>query len=570
MGDRSGGTDSVRQQLGATQLLRSVPPEVLAELAGEVEPQSVRSGQLLCDEGAEGTSAYLVVSGRFQAESRGRIIGEIGRGELIGEMSLLTGEPRTATVTAMRDSETLVLGADMFSTLLSRHPDCYQAVSRQLVERLQRVLTTSIDVHRATVLTVIHDGSSAGRDAVELFVAQLGTGAVLIGDEDGPDIVHLEMSHEIVVIMVEPGDDERRRWALGQCDRALLVVDAETRPHDARSLAREGRIELVLVHPPSTSCPLGTERWLDVLEPVAHHHVRQGSVGDLRRVARSLRNEETVLVLSGGGARGLAHAGLWRAMQEHEVGVDGIVGVSAGAVAGAVIAMGHGHLEGGRLAKKLFSDGGSPIDLTIPTIALASGARMNERLKELCGPTRRLEDLWLPTSFVSANLTTNDVHVHHKGLLWRALRASTAIPGVFPPVAEPAGLLVDGGVVANLPVDLARRIHPGATIVASDVSRKMELLPDEFPTEAEMSGWKAVRSRVRSHHRPPGMVRILAQVTALGGAGSTQSRGDLHLEFDLDDFGVFDFKRAQAIIEAGYHQSRTQVEAFARELAVVA
>ena len=66
-------------------------------------------------------------------------------------------------------------------------------------------------------------------------------------------------------------------------------------------------------------------------------------------------------------------------------------------------------------------------------------------------------------SVVSTNLTTSDANVHRTGSLWRALRASTAIPGVFPPAVEPEGVLVDGGVVDNVPIALARRLHPGAT-----------------------------------------------------------------------------------------------------------
>jgi hypothetical protein len=65
------------------------------------------------------------------------------------------------------------------------------------------------------------------------------------------------------------------------------------------------------------------------------------------------------------------------------------------------------------------------------------------------------------------------------------------------------------------------------------------------------------------------MVRILAQVTALGGAGSTPARGDLHFELDLDEFGIFDFRKASAIIEAGYEQSLDVTAAFVRHGATV-
>lgn len=558
-----GTTESTREQLANSQLLRGIPSDALLALSERVEHKDLKSGDVLCEVGAEGDSAYLVISGRFAAEAGGRVVGEIGRGELVGEISLLTGEPRSATVRALRDSEVLVVSSDLFNEVLARFPECYKVVSRQLVERLQRVLTTTLATDRATVITMIHDGRPVSREAVERFGGLLGDGATIVRDRSD-DLASLEMANDVVVIAPEPGDEALRVWALGQCDRALLVVDAESRPLDVRGLVTGGRVELVLVHPPSTTCPSGTTRWLEALNPVGHHHIRQGSSADLERVARRLQSRESVLVLSGGGARGLAHAGLHRALEEHDIAIDAVAGVSAGAIAASIVAMGTNPVTGGQLANQLFAEGGSPIDLTIPTIALASGVRINERLKELCGETRTLEDLWIPISIVSTNLTTSDVHVHQKGLLWRAIRASTAIPGVFPPVADPAGLLVDGGVVANLPVDIVRRLHPGATVIASDVGKKMELLPEDFPEAAEISGWRAVRSRVRSDNKLPGMVRILAQLTALGGAGSAQSRGDLHIEFDLDNYGMFDFKKGSEIVEAGYQQSLVEVAEFAR------
>ena len=496
MTDESAGVAITRDQLRATRLLHAVPDAALAELAQEVVRRQIPSGHELCVEGEEGSSAFLVVQGRFEARAADRRIGEISRGELVGEVSLLTGEPRTATVTALRNSEVLELEPDVFNRVLARHPECYRAVSRQLVERLQRVLTTPNQARKATVITLLHDGSAVGRETVTAVADQLGEGVVVVCDDD-QDVAHLEATHDIVVLAPDPGDAPCRRWALGQCDRALLAADATAQPHQLRPLTTDGPVELLLVHPPSTTCPLGTNRWLDVLDLAGHHHVRHGLASDVARVVRHLQREENVLVLSGGGARGLAHAGLWRALHEHDVPIDAIAGVSAGAVAGAVMALGYDHEDGGAVANRLFTEGGGPVDLTIPTIAIASGARMNERLKELCGETRTLEDLWLPLSVVSANLTTSDVHVHTAGSLWRTLRASTAIPGVFPPVAEPFGLLVDGGLVNNLPVELARTRHPGASVIASDVGRKIGLMPDGYPVEAEVGGWAAVRSRLR-------------------------------------------------------------------------
>ncbi|MFT7598500.1 MAG: hypothetical protein ACI8TP_001421 [Acidimicrobiales bacterium] len=68
-----------------------------------------------------------------------------------------------------------------------------------------------------------------------------------------------------------------------------------------------------------------------------------------------------------------------------------------------------------------------------------------------------------------------------------------------------------------------------------------------------------MRSRVGKKNKIPGMVRILAQLTAMGGAGREEARGDLHIEFELDDFGMFDFKKANQIIRSGHAQALTEI-----------
>ncbi len=552
--------------LRRTRLLAGLPAPALADLENRVALAPVPAGAVLCRQGDAGDAAYLVVTGRFRVEREGSIIGEIGRGELVGEMALLTGEPRTGTVTAMRESTVLVLEADVFADVLANHEGCYRSVSEQLVGRLQAVLTaTTTKANRASIVALLSDGRSASGEAAHQIAAHLGGGVAVVENQPA-DLAPLEANHRIVVLVPDPADSPFQRWALRNSDRAALVVDASSPP--AGGLGREvvlgdrtGRLpELVLVHPASTGCPAGTRTWLDVYGSPAHHHVRRGLAGDAARVARRLTGRERVLVLSGGGARGLAHAGLWRALADHELGVDAVVGTSAGAVAAAVFGLGHDHEAAGRLAMDLFASGRHPIDLTVPTTSLAAGDRLASRLRELCGHQRTFEDLWLELTIVSSNLTTSGVHIHRSGSLHRALQASTAIPGVFPPVVEPDGVLVDGGVVANLPLDVARRLHPGAVLIASDAGKRLGLSPEDFPPgQASSEGWRQLRSRLRRRRGAPGMIRVLSQLTALGGAGTTAEPADLHIDFDLSGFGLFDFRKGRHIIDAGYEQASAEL-----------
>ncbi len=564
-GDTTNTIGAIAKQLAATELLAELPTAAIDELATRVTTRLLPSGSTLCHQGQDGERAYLVVTGRLQADADGRVVGEIGKGELVGEVSLLTGKQRSATVVAVRDTTVVVLEADVFADVLRRHEHCYRSVSRQLVHRLQRTLSATATRGRAAVITLLSDGSPVGEMAVTGLIDRLGSDVAVVRTTDA-DLTGLEETRAMVVLAPSPADLDACRWALRQCDRALQVVDAGRRPGEVAlvddSRRPSGRNpELVLVHPATTSCPSGTRRWLDALNPADHHHVRQGDDDDLDRVVRRISGRERVLVLSGGGARGLAHAGLWQALCDRQIGIDAVVGTSSGAVAAAIIAMGHDAEAGTKLAMRLFAEGKSPVDLTVPTVSLASGARLTGRLRELCGESRTIEDLWMPLSVVSANLTTTDALVHRSGSLWRALRASTAIPGVFPPAVEPEGVLVDGGVVDNLPIGLARRLHPGATVIAGDVGRKMELSPGDFAPATDTRGWRNVRSRIRRRRTAPGMIRILAQVTALGGAAAAQAPADLHIEFDLSRYGMFDFRKGREIGAAAHRQAAEEIDA---------
>lgn len=102
----------------------------------------------------------------------------------------------------------------------------------------------------------------------------------------------------------------------------------------------------------------------------------------------------------------------------------------------------------------------------MPLVSIVSGRKVARLLRETYGELE-IEDLPLPFFCVSANLTRGEAHVHREGLLWQAVRASVAIPGLLPPVFRAGQVFVDGGVVNNLPVDLMRLTHRGEVIAVN-------------------------------------------------------------------------------------------------------
>lgn len=207
-----------------------------------------------------------------------------------------------------------------------------------------------------------------------------------------------------------------------------------------------------------------------------------------------------VLALSGGGMKGLAHIGVLDVIRRAGIPVAGIVGTSMGSIIGGLAACGYtpGEIEsiiheidmgsllrdnaqpslapkgeegvaGGQPVLKLEFDGNGKLSGPLGGI---SGIRIFNKLSNLTSNTGTGDFLELPIPFaaVATDLETGAMVVMKQGSLAGAMRASMAIPGIFDPWTYEGRLLVDGGLVANVPVSAARALFPGYPVVAVDVS----------------------------------------------------------------------------------------------------
>jgi NTE family protein/lysophospholipid hydrolase len=377
-----------------------------------------------------------------------------------------------------------------------------------------------------------------------------------------------ERDHDQVVYATDLEPTQWTQTCLRQADRIVFVGlrSGDTRPNEIEDLINRSdqivaRRELVLISSSAGSIN-GTEAWLAPRDVSEHHHVVQGSIADIRRLSRVIRGEACGLVLSGGGPRGLAHLGAMRALEEAGVPFDYIGGTSIGAVMGALAALGLNDRERMRQSARLTSRRGF-LDVTLPVVALASGRRVNESLGIAFGD-KRIEDLARPYFCVSADLVSAREVVHQRGELWRAVRASLSLPGVFPPVASDGALLVDGAALNNLPVDEMRERIPLGTVVAVDLFPGIAAYTSDT-SELTVSGWRELGRRLRtpSHARAgraPGIVDVLSRSNALSGVRWRQStvsshRIDLHLQPPLPTVGALDFKAALPFVEIGYQHT---------------
>lgn len=582
--------------LGDLQLFASLSDDAVGVLADAVESTHIKGGETLMSEGDVADALYVVVSGRLRAfvntDDGEQAVGDISAGEVVGEMALLSEKPRSATVRAVRDCHLLRLSGDDFIAAVHRDPTTLIETAKVVVARLERSIHGHVDPPTPRAIAVLPAGDTADHHRVASLLADaLGERTAFvdrnardlhIGDGEVSDVelsAWLNERESDSEIVVYASDIETSPWTdrcIRQADRILLVAAADgptslnsiERQLQTMSSATTARVDLVLLHPESSANPSGTSRWLRDRRTSRHHHVKGDDVSAL---VRNLTGKEIALVLSGGGARGMAHIGVIRALTEAGVTIDLIGGTSFGSLVAAWHAIGMEWRGIRDAAHKYLVAKGQPIDVTIPLAALTSSKKVSDRIHETLGDTE-IEDLWQPMYAVSANLTKGEVEIHRRGTLWRAVRASIAIPGVFAPVKSATGdVLVDGGIMDNLPIATMRGIQDGGPLLAVDLKATVSMPTDDLPTHGHLPGLRLLWRRIHpfaDNLKAPSIADILLRTTETGSnlnARTQMPLADYVLNPDVADFGLLQWTGLDSLIEIGYRHANERLQAWADE-----
>ena len=579
--------------LAATELFGSLDAAALEEFATRVEHVPVIGGATLMREGESADCLYVVASGRLAVSVRGadgvdRAVAEIARGETVGEMALISGSPRSATVRALRDSILLRFSKASFDLLLERHPRISMQLARLIVLRLEQSSHAVRDAPSAPATITV---APAGRNAPTALVARLlleqfdhhgptlhltsGRLERALGAAVGDDetvvawLDQREAEHEFVVYQCDPEPTAWTLRCLRQADRIVLAARAaetaelseiEARLFDGDPQHPRAATELVLVHASGTRMPERAELWRTARPVVAHHHIREGHVADAERLGRLVLGKGIGVVLSGGAARGFAHLGVLRALEECNVPIDAIGGTSMGAILGGLVACGYSHDERMDRARTGFHENPPNKDYTLPIVAINHGGRSNTMFRGMYGGAS-IENLWTPYFSASANLTRAELRVSREGPLWKWVRASCSAPGLAPPVFDGGELFADGGILDNLPVGVMRRSHGIGVVIASDVGAVTDTRR-ELPLWDGVSGWAVLWQRMRGRKQRGGTsgVPTLAEILMLTSTISSVPAGlearrlaNLYLTPPSAGVRLTEWKAIDRLAEQGYH-----------------
>ena len=606
-------------------LFGELDDKMLRDLEDKMTWRSLRRGELLCYQSEPSDSFYIIISGRMQvlikdAQGRSQNVSELSQGESVGEMGMVTGEPRSATIIASRDTELLEFSREEFDDFTKRYPEMMRRMTRMLINRLQRanrqsrVTTLSSNI----LLAPASDRVELGEFARQLYEAlhgmegdetsglgscllltseevdrQLGLPGISQAGERRPDDLRLrswlseqERKYAVILLQADPTVTNWTSRCIRNVDEIMYVADATSEP-TMTAVVREIQLQeakhaerrhaLVLLHG-DVERPQGTIGWLDKLDLSRHllkkggrgrhFHIRRQKVSDYQRLARYVSRREVGLVLSGGGARGFAHVGCIRAMQELGIPIDMIGGVSMGSLVSAAYAFDPDKFE--TTIDKVESQlKGALFDITAPVVSIARGLRFDKRLRGWFGADTRIEDLWMPYFCVSSDLTEAQIVVHEAGPLWWSVRASGTLPGLTSPVVCGESLLFDGCLLDNLPMDVMRERLGSATVIAVDVVPPHDLKV-QFPDVQSPSGWWLLWRKFNPFTTAISLPNIISILHRAGELGSVYGRqrlieqkiADRYIQPPVEHIKIADFGGVAEARQIGYEYCKTKLKSW--------
>jgi predicted acylesterase/phospholipase RssA/CRP-like cAMP-binding protein len=438
-------------------------------------------------------------------------------GQVFGEMSLLSGMPISATVVAARDTRVYALSKECFLELLETQPALHQGLVQMFIERIRHRSSFPSDLRiPPCALIVLPQDTKSELFSLALFhaVEHYAPGSFYIDtvSSHGENVVPPDEVRPLLPVSARPlrktyasadralyAIDESARWvaqlihnwrSYGSAGKVLAVTvsahqigplktclenidtvilyedclqdeEAAGTSASAFGLARVGRVRIGSRREVSSKQRLGP--WFfsvapDELDRVAHrdssHRWDRILSPNLDWIARWITGREIGIAMSSGAAGGFAHLGVLQVLEEAGVPVDYLCGTSMGGAVALLCAKTGSATRSIEMSRDLVSRSNKIVDVALlPRSALLAGKKIERIADGLLG-SATFAELEKPVAVVASDLVNGERFIFERGPAAIAVLATTAIPGIFPPVSCEGRLLVDGAVVSRIPLDL--------------------------------------------------------------------------------------------------------------------
>lgn len=577
---RRRGGERQPAQLRASHIADVIQHEDWAQLRARMERRSYQPGDVIIEQGTLQPEFHIVEEGVVSVSAIGprgerRELGALGAGEPVGEMSLLTGEPASADVIAATNVETYAISREALVESGEMRARLIEVLASMVANRLKHANDRLVAERAAALHWIVL--SPADFPPLQALPAQIeritggSTLAILAGDgfSQSPArqaIGGMGVAHWTLTDADVPDLPRTLTRVSFDYDRILVFAPA---PPDAHLAERAASVVRV-VHPGERVASgdviaIASQRWTPpvvrdlsarigarVIGIVPPQPGPPGPHDPVAKLARVITGRQVGLALGAGAAKGIAHIGVLRALDELGVSIDMIGGSSIGAAIAGGWAAGYTVDDLSEVAKRITARAVRP---TLPIHSFLSSKGIRDELERI-GAGRRLEDLDIPIVVNATDLFRRCDVTFTEGLAWPRLLASMAIPGIYPAVRGIQSYLVDGGVLNPVPSrqvrDLGAGIVIGVRLTGARTSPRENL-------EVE-------------HTRPLAAETIIRSLEIMQNRLSELSRHDanISIEVQIERGGLRDFSHATEIAQAGYDATRSSRDELAALIPYIA
>lgn len=534
--------------LKAIPLFKNLNDEDLGLIATRLRKETYAKGALVFREGDEGDSMYLVESGQVQVigQDRQEVIARMGPGNFVGDIALLLGQPRTASLEVTIDAQLWTLKKDDFDSIIDTRPTIALEMMRELSRRL--VTTTRRRRRKTRRRITALAGAPNGFELSHAIYSQLQSPVALLLLPKARSANEIAPAQGVMVLdsteLSEATLAETLSHQVEVFQHVVLLLPDE--PDSLTQKALDLADTVVSIGQPP--------EWLRQANGSSEIWVVDNSDVELRRTARRLTNRTVGLALSSGGAKGLAHIGVLKVLEEEHIPIDMIAGASAGALFGALYAVGWDidrileYISGLKALTKLPN-----WDFKLPPLTgIVKGRKARDKYLARPLEDRTFDSLHTPLYIVAADILSGEevVFGHDpdpnsglntiNGSIADAIRASVSIPILPEPWHYKGHFLVDGGLVNPLPASVLRARGADIVIASSVIqplhesySGEQDKIPHLLQTISNIFG--AMEAELIKKQLP--MIDVL-------------------IHHNVSAKHTFDFDQAEALVKIGEDTAR--------------
>jgi predicted acylesterase/phospholipase RssA/CRP-like cAMP-binding protein len=576
--------NEIIKRLGKYPILMHFSESELRMLVEQSETLELETNQVLFYQDEPSDYVFYLIDGHLEGFSSSDFILkviEIHRGEVIGEMGVVSGEPTSLAVRASVPSQVLKIKREVFLGFFKKDPELLMILTQRIARRLRNVildLRTTHYPYKNIALVLLSKGIDL-TDMKAVFAKYTSVDHVKIYEKEDwkktkMDIVPFFYEcEEDIGINIYIADYHEEQWSQAVLDHVdyiyLMVKDSESPTLNTEKIAllRNRPADIVIIH--SEQGPYeNTARFYEQYPFKRHHHVMK-TKAHYQRLYRYMTGQAIGLVFSGGGLRGYVHYGLVKALLEANIPIDCIGGSSMGAALGGFLAL---HYDWDSFDKalhslmNLFRDRRAYRYLTLPLVSLLSGELLTQLIKENFSPYQ-IEDL--PTNFfcIVSNLSKIQKEIKTKGSLWEWIRASVSVPGAIPPFEKNGEIYVDGSVCANLPVqDMRDYLDQAGKIIAFNVHiHPFSRVSYSFPPILKFTDMVKYKLGLKKEYVLPHFNDILVEASFINQymhKANEMKKADIVISPDTSSFNLHDAKNGGKLHMFAYELAKEKLREY--------